>query len=99
MKTGGEAEIEKYPDSLDLLGNFPDAQEGQIETPVMFEGVSELETELGLQKLRPMRNSEGNLFLKSMMPLNTVMFRGHTIRQKTPNAEWKVTQNGRGHWG
>ena len=95
-------------------------------SPVMFDGVNKLESELKLSKLRPMRNSEGNLFLKSMvsnifyltktrlalsfltfpahpppqMPLNTVMFRGHTLRRDaTSKGDFKVTQNGRGHWG
>jgi hypothetical protein len=96
--------IHELPDALDLLGDFPEAQEGSIaENTKMFEGVDVLEKELGLGSLRPMRNAEGNLFLKSMMPLNTVCFRGHTYRSvKDSNGDFgkfKLTQNGRGHWG
>lgn len=96
--------IHELPDALDLLGDFPEAQEGSIaEDTKMFEGVDVLEKELNLGSLRPMRNAEGNLFLKSMMPLNTVCFRGHTYRSvKDSNGvfgKFKLTQNGRGHWG
>ena len=72
----------------------------------MFEGVDVLEEILQLQQLRPMRNAESGLFLKSIQPLNTVMFRGHTKRAKgtakttAPSAkDFVVTQAGRGHWG
>ena len=87
-----------------MLGDFPEAAQGAIaEDTTMFEGVSTLESILGLGQLRPMRNAEDGLFLKSMMPLNTVMFRGHTKRAKDsdPNkrTDFKVTQGGRGHWG
>lgn len=92
-------EIHELPDAVDLLGDFPEAQAGSIaENTKMFRGVEELEGILGLSALRPMRNAEGNLFLKSMMPLNTVCFRGHTNR-KAKGKKFRVTQNGRGHWG
>ena len=96
-----EDEIQELPDALDLLGDFPEAQAGSIaENTKMFKGVDDLERILGLEALRPMRNAEGNLFLKSMMPINTVCFRGHTIRKKKGDDEkFVVTQNGRGHWG
>merc|ERR1712224_783536 len=96
-----ETEIAELPDAIDLLGDFPEAQAGSIaENTKMFKGVEVLEQKLGLSSLRPMRNAEGNLFLKSMMPLNTVCFRGHTYRKKNgANATFKLTQNGRGHWG
>lgn len=92
--------IDGLPDALDLLGDFPEAQQGSIaENTKMFEGVDKLESALGLSALRPMRNAEGNLFLKSMMPLNTVCFRGHTYRDVGSKGTFKLTQNGRGHWG
>lgn len=92
--------ISELPDALDLLGDFPEAQAGSIaESTKMFEGVDKLEKILGLSALRPMRNAEGNLFLKSMMPLNTVCFRGHTYRDAGNTGNFKLTQNGRGHWG
>ena len=92
--------IAELPDALDLLGDFPEAQEGSIaEDTKMFEGVDVLESALNLMSLRPMRNAEGNLFLKSMMPLNTVCFRGHTYRSTDKGNTFKLTQNGRGHWG
>lgn len=93
--------IQELPDALDLLGDFPEAQAGSIaENTKMFTGVDELERKLGLEALRPMRNAEGNLFLKSMMPINTVCFRGHTARRVTGSGDkFVVTQNGRGHWG
>ena len=95
-----EDEIHELPDALDLLGDFPEAQAESIaENTKMFRGVDELEGILGLSALRPMRNAEGNLFLKSMMPLNTVCFRGHTNRKKKSDRKFRVTQNGRGHWG
>ena len=95
-----EDEITALPDALDLLGDFPEAQQGSIaENTKMFRGVEVLERELGLSALRPMRNAEGNLFLKSMMPLNTVCFRGHTYRDVGSTGKFKLTQNGRGHWG
>ena len=97
-----DSEITGLPDALDLLGDFPEAQAGSIaEETKMFRGVDELEKILGLSALRPMRNAEGNLFLKSMMPLNTVCFRGHTYRKADNKAttKFKLTQNGRGHWG
>lgn len=100
MDGDDQKKIAELPDALDLLGDFPEAQKGSIaEETQMFEGVSILERELGLEALRPMRNAEGNLFLKSMMPLNTVCFRGHTYRSDDDGATWKLTQNGRGHWG
>ena len=79
---------------------WQDQEIGRKETK-MFRGVDELEKILGLSALRPMRNAEGNLFLKSMMPLNTVCFRGHTYRKADNKAttKFKLTQNGRGHWG
>ena len=59
-----EDEITALPDALDLLGDFPEAQQGSIaENTKMFRGVEVLERELGLSALRPMRNAEGNLFL------------------------------------
>ena len=92
--------IHTYPDALDLLGDFPEAQTASIaEETTMFEGVSELERILGLGALRPMRNAEDGLFLKSSMPLNTVVFRGHTKRRKGRFGKFKTTQAGRGHWG
>ena len=95
-----EEQIHELPDAIDLLGDFPEAQAESIaESTKMFKHVDELESILGLGALRPMRNAEGNLFLKSMMPLNTVCFRGHTNRKKKGTGEFKVTQNGRGHWG
>jgi hypothetical protein len=91
-----EDEIHELPDAVDLLGDFPEAQASSIaEQTKMFKGVDELEGILGLDSLRPMRNAEGNLFLKSMMPLNTVCFRGHTHRKKG-SGDFKLTQNGRG---
>ena len=93
-------EIHELPDAIDLLGDFPEAQAGTVSEGVkMFKGVEILENLLGLGALRPMRNAEDNLYLKSMMPINTVCFRGHTVRKKDGDNKFVVTQNGRGHWG
>lgn len=92
--------IHTYPDALDLLGDFPEAETASIaEETTMFEGVAELESTLRLDTLRPMRNAEDGLFLKSTMPLNTVVFRGHTKRRTGKTGPFKLTQAGRGHWG
>lgn len=80
-------------DCVDILGNFPDAPQYSIDDTDMFHGVSQLERRLGLSSLRPQRVVESNLYLKSHQTLNTVCFKGHTIRNGY------VTQRGRGHWG
>ena len=61
----------------------------------MFKG-GNVEQLLGLSALRPMRNAEGNLYLKSMMPIIP------SASEDTPFArritdKFVVTQNGRGH--
>ena len=84
---------EEMSDCIDLLGNFPDAPQYSIDDTDMFHGVSKLETTLGLGSLRPQRVVESNLYLKSHQTLNTVCFKGHTIRNGC------VSQRGRGHWG
>lgn len=95
-----EEKIKAYPDAIDMLGDFPEAEQGMIaDDTTMFEGVDKLEEILELGQLRPMRNAENGLFLKSMMPLNTVMFRGHTKRAKSSTSPFVVTEGGRGHWG
>lgn len=80
-------------DCLDILGDFPDAEQASVDDTFMFKGVHNLEKRLRLQGLRPQRVVESNLFLKSHQTLNTVVFKGHTIRNG------HVSQRGRGHWG
>lgn len=84
---------EDMSDCVDILGNFPDAEQYSIDDIDMFHGVSKLERRLGLSSLRPQRVVESNLYLKSHQTLNTVCFKGHTIRNGY------VSQRGRGHWG
>ena len=63
------------------------------------EGVADLEDKLQLNHLRPLRNAEVSLFLKSMQSLNTVCFRGHTKVRKSGEDAWKIRDRGTGHWG
>lgn len=84
---------EEMSDCVDILGNFPDAPQYSIDDTDMFHGVSSLERRLQLSALRPQRVVESNLYLKSHQTLNTVCFKGHTIRNGY------VSQRGRGHWG
>jgi hypothetical protein len=97
----GKKEIDNYPDALDLLGSFPDRQqEGVVSGQDLFEGQQGLETTLGLSSLRPLRQEEGNLFLRSHTPLNTVCFRAKRYAQPVgQNAKTRLTHHGTGHWG
>ena len=96
---------DKMPEAIDLLGAFPASAAGQtLASERHFPDANLLEDILTLQQLRPARDAEAELYLKSMLPLNTVMFRGHTLRRNTKSStasqkEWKVTEIGRGHWG
>merc|ERR1719502_785693 len=94
---------EKLPEALDLLGSFPHSAAQQLSDEQHFPNANILEQILQLGQLRPARDAEAELYLKSMLPLNTVMFRGHTIRRNTKaggqQANWTVTEIGRGHWG
>ena len=97
----GKKKIDNYPDALDLLGSFPDRQqEGVVSGQDLFEGQQGLETTLGLSSLRPLRQEEGNLFLRSHTPLNTVCFRAKRYAQPVgQNAKTRLTHHGTGHWG
>ena len=60
------------PDAIDLMGDFPSAQSNVLaEGTRTFDGVQRLEAALQLGALRPLRQSEGNLFLRASTPLNT----------------------------
>lgn len=60
------------PDSIDIMGDFPSAQSNVLaEGTRSFDGVQRLEVALRLGALRPLRQSEGNLFLRASTPLNT----------------------------
>lgn len=93
--------IDNYPDALDLLGSFPDRQqEGVVSGQDLFEGQDALERALGLSSLRPLRQEEGNLFLRSHTPLNTVCFRAKRYAQRASGDEKsRLTHHGTGHWG
>ena len=84
---------EEMSDCLDILGDFPDAEQYSVDDTQMFPGVHLMEQRLELSALRPQRVVESNLYLKSHQTLNTVVFKGHTIRNGY------VSQRGRGHWG
>lgn len=87
------------PDAIDLMGDFPLAASNELATQTKtFAGVQELEQALGLGALRPLRQAEGNLFLRASTPLNTVMFRGMQYTQKGADKP-RITQLGTGHWG
>ena len=93
---------DKLPEALDLLGSFPHSAAQQLSDEQHFPNADILEEILQLGQLRPARDAEAELYLKSMLPLNTVMFRGHTLRRNTkatPAQDWTVTEIGRGHWG
>merc|ERR1712167_211520 len=70
-----------------------------------FRDVQKLESKLGLGALRPLRQAEGNLFLRASTPLNTVMFRGMQYTQaaqtddNAPAPKPRITQLGTAHWG
>lgn len=90
------------PDAIDLMGDFPLAASNELAADTKtFTGVRQLETDLGLGALRPLRQSEGNLFLRASTPLNTVMFRGMQYTQKAGvnGGKPRITQLGTGHWG
>lgn len=81
------------------MGDFPTAATASLaENTQTFRGVSELESKLGLGALRPLRQAEGNLFLRASTPLNTVCFRGMQYTQKT-GEKARLTQLNTGHWG
>ena len=89
----------KLPDAIDLMGDFPSSEHNMLnENTRTFDGVRDLEDMLMLGALRPLRQAEGNLFLRASTPLNTVMFRGMQYTQKT-GAKARITQLGTGHWG
>lgn len=93
-------EIRKLPDAIDILGDFPDDAVSNMNANTHSpEGVADLESELQLNHLRPLRNAEVSLFLKSMQSLNTVCFRGHTKVRKSGEDAWKIRDRGTGHWG
>ena len=93
------------PDAIDLMGDFPLAASNELSTQTKaFEGVQVLERQLGLGALRPLRQAEGNLFMRASTPLNTVMFRGMQYTQKAvagsaEASKPRITQLGTGHWG
>lgn len=95
---GGTAK--DLPDAIDLMGDFPLAASNELSTQTKaFEGVQVLERKLGLGALRPLRQAEGNLFMRASTPLNTVMFRGMQYTQKDKVSKPRITQLGTGHWG
>lgn len=90
------------PDAIDLMGDFPHSEHNALaEETRTFEGVRDLEDKLMLGALRPLRQSEGNLFLRASTPLNTVMFRGmqYTQHRKKNGGKPRITQLNTGHWG
>lgn len=90
------------PDAIDLMGDFPHSEHNALaEDTRTFDGVRSLEDKLMLGALRPLRQSEGNLFLRASTGLNTVMFRGMQYTQsKTKNGgKPRITQLNTGHWG
>ena len=92
----------KLPDAIDLMGDFPSSEHNMLnENTRTFAGVRDLEDRLMLGALRPLRQAEGNLFLRASTPLNTVMFRGMQYTQKAGvnNGKARITQLGTGHWG
>ena len=94
-----KGEAISLPDCLDIMGDFPTAQSAALaENTRSFTGCDRLETLLGLGALRPLRQSEGNLFLRASTPLNTVIFRGMQYTQKD-GAAARITQLNTGHWG
>ena len=97
--TDDATKIDDYPDALDLLGSFPDRQQSNIVSGQdLFQGQAGLESALGLSSLRPLRQEEGNLFLRSHTPLNTVCFRAKRYAQ-AGTAKTRLTHHGTGHWG
>ena len=94
-----KGEARELPDAIDLMGDFAGAESATLaENTRTFRGVIDLETKLGLGALRPLRQAEGNLFLRASTPLNTVMFRGMQYCQKTGESA-RITQLNTGHWG
>lgn len=90
------------PDAIDLLGDFPHSEHNALADDTRaFHGVRELEDELMLGALRPMRQAEGNLFMRASTGLNTVMFRGMQYTQSAAkkNGTPRITQLNTGHWG
>lgn len=90
------------PDAIDLMGDFPHSEHNALaEDTRTFDGVRNLEDELMLGALRPLRQSEGNLFLRASTSLNTVMFRGMQYTQSAAKkkGEPRITQLNTGHWG
>lgn len=89
------------PDAIDLMGDFPLAASNELATQTKtFANVQQLERELNLGALRPLRQAEGNLFLRASTPLNTVMFRGMQYTTSSEDgAKARLTQLGTGHWG
>ena len=101
-------DIDNLPDALDLLGEFPNAQESYISGQAdIIPGQQSLEKSLGLSTLRPMRQEEGNLFLRAHTPLNTVCFRAKRYARQVEkvagdrdaDTQVRLTHNGTGHWG
>ena len=97
-------DIDKLPDALDLLGEFPNTEQNYIsgQSDVIPDQPS-LESKLGLETLRPMRQEEGNLFLRAHTPLNTVCFRAKRYARGGPGRSStepaRLTHNNTGHWG
>lgn len=97
-----KGDAKALPDAIDLMGDFASAESNVLaEGTRSFDGVQRLEAALRLGALRPLRQSEGNLFLRAATPLNTVMFRGMQYTQKDTVNDGKprITQLGTGHWG
>lgn len=60
------------PDAIDLMGDFPSSEHNMLnENTRTFEGVRDLEELLMLGALRPLRQAEGNLFMRANSSLNT----------------------------
>lgn len=94
-----KGEAGKLPDAIDIMGDFPTAASASLsDSTRTFRGVDALEAKLGLGALRPLRQSEGNLFLRASTPLNTVCFRGMQYTQKA-GEKARLTQLNTGHWG
>ena len=100
-------DIDKLPDALDLLGEFPNTQQNYISGQSdVIPNQQELEKTLQISTLRPMRQEEGNLFLRAHSPLNTVCFRAKRyarqridLGERPVDLKARLTHNNTGHWG
>ena len=97
-----KGDAKALPDAIDLMGDFAGSSDNMLnENTRTFKGVRELEDKLMLGALRPLRQSEGNLFMRASTALNTVMFKGMQYTQSADKnlGKARITQLNTGHWG